>query len=452
MRNLRPLRFSLAALFFALAALAFSGLWLPATLVARIQAGPIFLQAVATTSKGALAALVTLLLCTLLFGRVFCSFVCPLGTLQDILAFSPKPRATHIPNLRVLRYALAALTYTLLFAGFAAGFLVLDPYTTFGRIATSLSTLSAGGLVTLALLTLLARWKKRLFCTAICPIGTFLGLLSRASLFKLRIPADACIQCFACDRACPTGAILHTTPPTIDSERCILCFQCLSKCPKHGITLSRKSASSPSATPPTDTATASFTRREFLAASLAFVGGTTAGLVLAKSGLAALPRAQTSLTFLPPGAGGAERFASKCTGCGLCIKACPSRILVPPSSGFGPIHLDPTRGACDYNCHQCATVCPTGAIPKLPLPVKQQTPIALASFHAAHCLAFQEGKPCGMCASVCPTQAITLRKSGAPKPVQPSLCIGCGACIHACPGFQGTKALTLKPLSPVEQL
>ena len=129
-----------------------------------------------------------------------------------------------------------------------------------------------------------------------------------------------------------------------------------------------------------------------------------------------------------------ERFAAKCTGCQLCARNCPAHIIVPPAKGVpGPVSLDLDRGYCRYDCNRCGRICPTGAIGVLPLAEKQRTRIAAARFDPRHCLVFQEGVSCGKCAEACPVGAIRLRKNGTPRPVDPTWCIGCGACQYSCP-------------------
>ena len=150
-------------------------------------------------------------------------------------------------------------------------------------------------------------------------------------------------------------------------------------------------------------------------------------------------------SVLPPGAGSIDRFAAKCTGCQLCVRNCPQKIIVPAAKGApGPVSLDLSRGSCAYDCSRCSQVCPTGAIRALPLAEKRRTRIALAEFKPRNCLVFQESAVCGQCADACPTKAITLRKSGAPRPVNQKLCIGCGACQSICPA--SPKAMCVGPV------
>ena len=145
--------------------------------------------------------------------------------------------------------------------------------------------------------------------------------------------------------------------------------------------------------------------------------------------------------ILPPGAVSPERFGAKCTSCQLCAANCPEKIIVPAPGGYGPVSLDLSRGHCRYDCKKCSEVCPTGALLPLTLPEKRKTKIAEAKLDPKNCIVFQEGTPCGRCAAACPVHAVVLRKSGAPRPVNTRLCIGCGACQQICPAEK--KAMTI---------
>jgi len=175
----------------------------------------------------------------------------------------------------------------------------------------------------------------------------------------------------------------------------------------------------------------------------ALAAGLAAGVVLAKTGMTKVHEFAKRFKILPPGAGSAERFASRCTGCQLCTANCPAKIIVPAPGGTGPVSLDLSRGSCQYDCRRCSQVCPTGAIRPLTLKTKQHTKIAEARFHPQTCIVFQDGTGCGRCAKACPTGAISLRRTGAPR-LNVKLCIGCGACSLVCPAKE--KAMTVQPV------
>ncbi len=366
-------------------------------------------------------------LLTFCFGRFYCAFFCPLGILQDVIAYLSRREGKGLPNCRRIRYGIAGVAVGMVLAGWSLPFLLLDPYSNFGRIAGSFTI---GGLLPLLVIAFLAVWKKRIYCTAICPVGTVLGLLARHGLFQLHL-TEQCVKCGQCVKVCPSGCI-DPAAGTIDNERCVRCLSCLAVCRLHAVKYGR---------PGKKVRTLDKGRRAFLVNGGILIAGVAAGAALARVGMGKLAGYAKRFSILPPGAGNAERFASKCTACQLCTVNCPAKIIVPAPGGDGPVSLDLNRGACLYDCNRCSQVCPTGALRPLALQVKQKTKIAEAKFNPRVCIVFQEGEKCGKCAHVCPTGAVTLRSSGAPRPVNTALCIGCGACQQVCPA--PGKAMTV---------
>ena len=425
--RIRFIRLAAAAIFLILTGLAFSGIgsWIAPLL--HVQFGPALVKCAAAFSAGALAVVIGILLVTVLFGRFYCSVFCPFGLLQDIIGFLSRRKSGPVPDFRKIRYGIAGVVYGLLIFGWSGGFLLLDPYSNFGRI---FAAFSLGGLIPLIVILFLAIWKKRLYCTAVCPVGTLLGLAAKNSVFQLAI-RGRCIQCGTCVKFCPAGCI-DLEEGQIDNERCIRCMNCISRCPLGSIGF---------AGPKTRSRKLDVSRREFLIHGGVLVAGLAAGAILAKTGLGKLAELAKRFKILPPGAGDAERFAARCTACQLCTVNCPAKIIVPAPGGDGPVSLDLRLGACQYDCNLCSQLCPTGAIVPLTLEVKRKTKIAEAKFNPRNCLVFQDGAKCGKCAQACPTKAIVLRKNGTPRPVKSALCIGCGACQTACPA--DSKAMTV---------
>ena len=419
----RLARIAAAALFMAAALAAFAGVSAAAPLM-RPQFAPALLRCAAAFSCGALATVLTIAVLTWLFGRFYCAAFCPLGILQDLAAWLSRRRSASERDLARLRYPVAGIACGMLAAGWTLPFLLLDPYSNFGRMAAS--GFALGGLVPLALILALAVWKKRLYCTSVCPVGTLLGVPARHALLKLRL-TDSCVKCGACVKVCPSGCVDPRTG-VLDNERCVRCMNCVSVCRFGGV----KFAFGGKAPRPVDPG-----RREFLLRSGLLIAGAAAGFAAARGAraaktLCAADALKRRLRILPPGAGDLARFAAKCTACQLCTANCPAGIIVPAPGGDGPVELDPNRGACRYDCDNCSRLCPTGALLSLGLKKKQRTRIALAAFDPGKCLVFQEGAECGRCAKACPTGAVTLRKSGAPR-FKGDKCIGCGACMAVCP-------------------
>ncbi len=139
----------------------------------------------------------------------------------------------------------------------------------------------------------------------------------------------------------------------------------------------------------------------------------------------------------PPGSKNLDLFLDRCTGCGLCITACPTRVLQPSYTtyglkGFMKPYMNFTKGFCNFDCNICGTVCPEGAIAKLPLPDKKKIQIALASFHRDRCVVQQNRTECGACTEHCPTKALFTVEETFPI-LHPDKCNGCGKCIRICP-------------------
>ncbi|MEA4863011.1 MAG: 4Fe-4S binding protein [Victivallaceae bacterium] len=421
------LRIGAAALFFGAMSAAFAGTGGVLLRLPHLQVAPAILKCLAAFSLGALATVAVIGLVTLFFGRVYCAVWCPLGILQDAAGFLSRRRCRTMPNYAKTRYAVAGVAFGLLAAGWSAGFLLLDPYSNFGRIAS----FTFGGVMVLAIVAALAVWRRRIYCTAICPVGTLLGLIARFSVFKLAIGSQ-CVRCGKCATVCPAGCI-DAFAGTIDNERCVRCMNCVAACPLGGIGIAKPFSAGGV---PVDAS-----RRAFLLCGGALLTGLAAGAVVARTGMSKLAAFVGVGGILPPGAGNPDRFAAKCTACQICTANCPSGIIVPAPGGAGPVSVDLSRGACRYDCARCSQVCPTGALRPLSLEAKRRTRIAGAEFNPRHCIVFQESVPCGRCAGACPTGAVTLRKNGAPRPVNAALCIGCGACQAVCPA--PVKAMTV---------
>ncbi len=454
----RILRMSLAACSFVLALTAFgissrvAALW-PATQLgaqaARIAAG---------TFGGAFLAIAAALLSAALFGRVYCAVMCPLGILQDAVQWVTRRKSAPQPNLMSMRYMVAAGAFAGLFIGSSwilySGLVVvwglIDPYSVFGSIAggvfnpvyTRLNNLLTDSpvpvqpdwlialvpaLAFLAVLALLTFWRPRFFCTALCPVGTVLGLCSKWSPAAIRM-TEACVGCGQCAKACPTGCI-SVEERMVDQERCVRCMNCLPACrfDAIGYGFAAKKAVKRE-TPPADE---DLTRREMLKHTFAATGAFALGV----GATFVRPLENPQDLILPPGAGSWERFRRTCTGCQLCVAHCVGNVL-RPAGKKGLVHLEFDTGMCEFNCTACTQVCPTGALPRLGEKEKKLRRIGLAEFTLSACVTYTDGTACGACAEHCPTGALRMemRGNGVASPVvNEDLCIGCGSCEYACP-------------------
>ena len=485
MNILRRLRVTLAAVFFTLITLLFLDFtgtlhtWLG--WLAKIQ----FLPALLALNVGVVVALVLL---TLLFGRIYCSVVCPLGVMQDIVSWisgrrkKHKFRFSHSPEKRILRYGVLALFIVAFIAGIGSLVALLAPYSSYGRIAQNIfqpvyifgNNLMAWvaervdsyafysrevwlrslptfiiATITLVGIGVLAWRNGRTYCNTICPVGTILSLMARFSWFKVKVDETKCNKCGLCSRSCKSACIDFKSSK-IDYSRCVVCGDCIDKCRKKALSYTH---SSPKKSEEIDKAkmidqeVVNSARRSFLLG--AAIATTSAVIAQEKKkvdgGLAEIedkqaPKRNTPLT--PPGSLSAQNMARHCTACQLCVAECPNDVL-RPSTDIQKL-MQPTmsyeRGYCRPECNRCSEVCPAGAIKPIKHENKSSIQIGHAVWIKKNCVPITDGKECGNCARHCPAGAITMINSNpkddtSPKipAVNTSRCIGCGACENLCP-------------------
>ena len=421
-------------------------------------------------------ALVFLIVMTLVFGRIYCSIICPLGILQDIIGWVGKKvkknRYTFSKAVSWLRYTMLGVMVVALVAGIGSIVQLLAPYSAFGRIATTLlqplykmgnnvlaaisehydnyafyhtetgvpniTIVLAIACVTLVVLAVLAYRNGRTYCNTICPVGTVLSFLSRFSWMKIQFDADKCKNCSLCTKNCK-AACIDFKSHQVDYSRCVVCGDCIESCKfgalGYGMSTqsNQKAAIDPS-------------KRSFLLASAMM---TTAALAqeakMTDGGLADIedkvaPERQTPLT--PPGSLSARNMAQHCTGCQLCISECPNEVLRP--SGDWLHLMQPTMsyelGYCRPECTRCSEVCPAGAIKPIQKEEKSSIQIGHAVWVKKNCIPLTDGVSCGNCARHCPVGAIEMVPSDPDDEeslkipvVNESRCIGCGACENLCP-------------------
>lgn len=447
--------------------------------LAKIQ----LLPAVLALNVGIIAFLVIL---TLLFGRIYCSVICPLGVFQDIISWfagkQRKNRFRYSPALSWLRYSMLVLFIAAMLAGFASWAALIAPYSAYGRMASTLfaplyqwgnnllaylaeradsyafystevwlkgiSTITVA-IITFIVLFILAWRNGRTYCNTVCPVGTVLGLLSRFSLFRPIIDTDKCNGCQSCARNCKASCI-DAKNHTIDYSRCVTCMDCIEKCSQNAIHYLPRTRAYHRPVQPTageERGKGSDSRRAFL--SLTGLLATTAILKAQEKkvdgGLAVIeekkiPRRATPIT--PPGSIGASHLAQHCTACQLCIANCPNQVLRPSGNlmTFMQPEMSYERGYCRPECAKCAEVCPTDAIHLASLADKSSIQIGHAVWVKENCLPLTDGVSCGNCARHCPTGAIQMVASDPDVSDSPQIpiinverCIGCGACENLCP-------------------
>lgn len=417
------IRITVTAIIGILSVLAFTKMFYPLPIF-DIQLTALLQRTLLNCSLFTAILLAGLLIITLLFGRIYCSTLCPLGLYQELLMLLFR-RKNSVQKNKPYKYFLAAIVFGALISGTSYLVRLIDPYTLFG------SALSGAwlGLAVLAILAVLVWFKGRLFCANICPVGMLLGLISKHAVNKMYINNDKCISCGLCAAKCPTGSIDFKNK-IINNETCIKCFKCLGTCRRNGINYGIK----PAAPAPFNPA-----RRQLLiggAVIAAFALAAKGGINLSKAVTANIKR-----VIIPAGAESAEKFANHCLNCNLCVQNCPMKVLKKANSNYPAVHLDYTDSFCDYDCNKCSQVCPSGAIKRLSLAQKQKTQIGLANIDEQICV------KCGLCIMKCPRQAVS-KKGGAFPIVDADQCIGCGTCANGCP----VKAITIQPLQTQKTL
>ncbi len=361
-------------------------------------------------SLTALIILLTIVILTILFGRFYCSILCPFGILQEFIALIMRRKNGFHKNLP-LKYFLAVISFGMLIGGSALAIRYLDPYTIFG----SAFSCSAFGLIVLAALIILVFFKNRYFCTNICPVGALLGVISKISLNKIYIDKDSCLSCSLCAKECPSGCIDHKEKE-VDNVTCIKCMKCLGTCKRNAIKYGIKPKKELKFNPK---------RRDFIwtLSSLVLFGAAI------KAGIETAGRyaAKVRDIIIPPGALNTNRMANKCLNCNLCIENCPNKILKKTDENYPAVHIDYSNGEgyCKYDCNECTKVCPSGAIQKISLEEKQRIRIAMAMINSDKC------NKCGLCALDCPKGAI-IKTEDNRYTVNGQKCIGCGKCKISC--------------------
>ena len=475
---LRKLRIILASVFFIGITLLFVGIgqewW---AWMAKLQFLPSCLALNA-------AVIIGITLLTLVFGRIYCSVICPMGVFQDSVNWlsakrkGKKRRFKFHKEHKIARYAVLVAFIAALVAGCQVFIALIAPYSAYGRIVRSIAGLAAGEsmawpLLTVAAVTLVAifacawLWGRE-YCNTVCPVGTVLSLFSRFALFRPAIDTDKCIHCHACEKKCKASCIDSATQ-TIDYSRCLDCFDCIDDCKANAIKYRFAYGKKKEETAGTDDADKS--RRNFIATT-AILGGAALSATTGISAYAqdepveeevkhldggvaeVLPKKDPvrSERLVPPGAVSVEDFYSKCIGCQLCVSACPNGVLKPSTDLKHLLkpQMSYEDGYCRPECTACSDVCPTGAI--LPVAKEQKTSVHIgtASVKLELCITVRDDVDCGNCSRHCPTGAIRMVKAEGYKHQIPTIaeemCIGCGACENLCP-IRPVSAITVNGLS-----
>lgn len=435
------------------------------------------LQLVAALLSLSAGILLFLVVIALLFGRIYCSTICPMGIYQDVVTWiskkssSKRKRFTYSPAKTVLRWGVLGVTVAAFFGGFTVLLALLDPYSAYGRMINGVikpiymgannlleSILSsygnytlykvdasiwsvssfAIGLATLIVIGYLAWRYGRTWCNTMCPVGTVLGFISRVSFFKVRIDTGKCNHCGLCASRCKASCI-NSKEQVIDYSRCVACFNCLDVCKEKALLYSPKLFEKQQ--PKQEDAS----KRRFLLSGLTAAIAAPKAMAETAQAIASSGHGRKEYKvkhpITPPGAISQQQFQSQCTSCHLCVSKCPSHVLKPSFMEYGlggmmqPM-VNFERGFCNFDCTVCGNVCPTGAIQPLTKPQKHLTQMGYVVFIEQNCIVYTDGTSCGACSEHCPTQAIAMveYKNGLTIPhVNVDICVGCGGCEYICP-------------------
>ncbi len=407
------------------------------------------------------------LILALVFGRIYCSTICPAGVLQDIInrlfiigkkKKKGSMRYKYHKPLNIFRYVLLGCTIGFAVLGFTGLLVWLDPYSNFGRIATNLfrpvvvwgnnlaadvlmsmdnytlhhvtlKTIAASGLIAggIALVTFIVMviFRGRFFCNTVCPVGALLSLISRYSFFRISFNKSVCNSCGNCERTCKAEAI-DSKGMIVDASRCVDCFNCTSSCTKDGLAYrfnppikkeKTEIIEQPLSTVNCQLSTVNFqkstqrSRRTFLATGATVAASLPVISTLARGAQADRDTGEGWGPVTPPGSINLERFKDKCTGCHICVVKCPSQVLKPAGLQYGLGYMlrpfvSYKSSYCNYECTICADVCPNHAIMPLTVEDKKTTQVGIATFVIERCIVYTEGTDCGACSEHCPTQAV----------------------------------------------
>jgi MauM/NapG family ferredoxin protein len=443
---------------------------------------------------GLIFALVMVLM-TLLLGRFFCGWVCPMGALIDWSGVVRRKKRSGLDPaqrraIKMPKFYILALIVIFALIGIQIAW-ILDPLATVARVI-SLNAIPGvtmalnsslqfviqkfglyGGLYDFyrslndgilgvnvhyfgnALITLIfflaiclcAVFILRLWCRMLCPLGAWYALNAAPSLLERKV--GRCTSCGICAARCRMGAI--EKGQDYHKGECILCMDCVYDCPEKSTGFSwKRAAQGPGKAVPKK----SITRGQFL-----WLLSSSVLLWVAKPALAAV-RGQGAgghPVIRPPAALPEAKFINTCVRCGNCMKVCITNGLQPVvlDSGWEGLwtpQLVPEIGYCEYKCTLCGEVCPTGAIPRLSGPDKMKAKLGLAEIDHAICLAWDGNEECIVCEEHCPVaeKAIKLREENVNgkkifRPtVDASLCVGCGICQNKCP-VRPVRAIRVNP-------
>jgi len=427
----------------------------------------------------------------LFVGRFYCSYLCPMGFLQDLasifgrLFFGIKKRRAAV--YKYFRIFIAALCVSSVlsestvwgwfdhFSNFGrivndffrpAVYLAASPFASYlnrtsyfqiPEIEFSFSFDFCYGIFIFILLVISSLFVPRWFCATLCPSGAIFSWLFKYGFAGLA-KSGKCPSCQKCENACPVDCV---TDGVVDYDLCVTCLECTGACPYGSLRLkfsmpAEKSieAAAPLPAGASENTVLHNSRRDFLKTTCAAAAGLAMPGIAAKS-FASLPAVPA--TILPPGAINMDRFFSDCSACHLCVSACPTGVIAVSGlenglAGLSKPRMDYAKSYCSYECNRCMQICPSGALKRHSLQQKQLIKIGrvkLDTSSSTSCIPYKDKKDCGACSEHCPTGAVHMVRKGdifVPE-LSWEYCIGCGICEHACPVKSGDRPIVVYPVA-----
>ncbi|MCL2146297.1 MAG: 4Fe-4S binding protein [Synergistaceae bacterium] len=444
-----------------------------------LQFGQFFLEMSART----VVLCFLILLATSIYGRLYCSVLCPLGIFQDLAGAVSKlvirKKYSFHRRFKLFHYLIFSLMIVLFILGIPSLMSVLDPYSIYirgasrlldnitGAVADTIApvlnkfnvyfTYSSGDIDFLPVFILIAIFftaffRGRLFCNTICPVGMIFGCVSKAPAFRPAFNGN-CVSCGKCEAVCKAECI-GVSDKYIDLGRCVMCGNCAAVCPVAAMDFGRKSIAY------------DHEKREIMKSFISIAIFSALPFLNNKELLKRIPIMSTfsgkikgnDFPQIPAGAMSWARLIDKCAGCHACIKRCPSKVLKPAGVQYGIGGLPkPTlnfeKSFCQYDCVECGQACPFGAIMPISAEEKHKIQTGIARYNRALCVITTNQERCGACAEHCPTGALEMaseENGHEPIPtINEKLCVGCGACESICPVIP-QRAITVEPL-PIHQ-
>lgn len=441
-----------------------------------------------------IAASIVMLALTFIFGRFYCGWICPLGSMIDASGAFRKNKNPLNDNANAFFRKIKHVILAGIFAGGLMGVQLawpFDPMVIAARFI-SLNLIPTATLLIersfiflirdvglndqlypvyqmlknsilgvkevyfshaaiifglFAAIMIAAAVLPRSWCRGVCPLGAVYALVSKIALFGRGV--KSCVHCGRCKSPCRMGAI-KDGDVYVKSE-CVLCMDCLYTCSEkrtsfsfwHGPALKTANEEKPAK---------GISRQQFFL----IIGAAFASLAFRKR--ASSDSATAGAVIRPPASLKEHDFLNRCVRCGNCMKVCPTNGLQPVLmetglEGMWTPRLAPDIGYCEFNCTQCGNVCPTGAINKLTLEEKHKTKLGTAVVDPNICIAWAENKQCLVCEEHCPVPDKAIKADvyiyGRPVVIAEK-CVGCGICQTKCP-VRPDRAIKVSPKGEVRR-